>query len=984
MRLNDEPHTQSTSSMNRSRLRDRRRQQCVQETIRLAEAVQGALQQAAGHGVDHQRHQAWWTAIQAATGTSGGPAECHRLFAQTFAVSASVLLANGDRLLQPPACRWLLQSANPLWQDVLNDVLCCLTETPDLQEPSLTASRSIRDGLKRLHDSVSLTMTSPEDRSDCGDSGLASVDFFESFLAIDDAGHRRRRGVFYTPRPVARWIVARLDELIRNEFGLANGLADPITWSELADRHPKMVVPSGESPDDFFLRLLEPAVGSGVFLDELIGWVHHRFTQGIASGCSRFGTSDWDEYVHRLLLPRLEALEIMLPACVLAHLRVAFRLAQTGYSFRQCQPIGIHLSDTLAGPVEDPQPQFVQRPDRYLKAVHRARRAAFVRPATVILGNPPFSGISQSNGRWISRLLQGGAMTKSPVANYYEVAGQPLGERKVWLQDDYVKFLRFAHWKIEQAGCGLVGLITNHGYLDNPTFRGVRYQLMRTFPRIDVLDLHGNRKKREICPDGTPDANVFDIDQGTAVGFFRRFPEEAPCKLVHRELWGPAQKKLAVLEDESRKSASDWGIDSQQVAQPPSNSSSLRPQSPDFFFVPRDRSRSAEYLRGARLVDVFPLHVTAPVTARDHFVVAFHPDELRQRLAEFCDLSIEDDVVRRHFTNSRSRRYPAGDTRGWRLSEARRQLAADPHWLQRIRRCWYRPFDRRYVIWSRVMIDWPRDEVIGHLLAGSNLALIARRQMLPSQPCNYFWITDDLTLDGVIRSDNRGSESIFPLYTWTTGDDGRMEQQPNLAERFVNDLAEAVGCRPVLGATGDLITTFGALDVLHYIYALFHSDEYRTRYADLLRADFPRVLLPGSRALFAQFSRYGRQLVEAHLLRQPVVPGTDEADDEMGDGTIAAGYPKYDQGQILINRQQALVRVPESVWTFRVGGHQVCRKWLKDRRGRILRSDQRRIYRGMIAAIERTQELTRCIDRSITTLGGWSEAFRETRLDAPS
>ncbi len=965
--------------MTRSKSHDRRWRRCVQETIELARAVRQELQQASGTQADHRRRQAWWSAIQAATGSTGGQAACHRLFAQTFAVSASVLLASRDRLLQPHVCQWLLQSANPLWQDLLNDVLCCLNETSDLREPSFAASRSIRDCLRRLRDSVTPTMFASDDHSDNADDAPGSDDFFESFLAIDDAGHRRRRGVFYTPRPVARWIVARLDRMIRDEFRLANGLADPITWSELVDRHPKMVIPSAASPDDFFVRLLEPAVGTGVFLDELIGWIHQRFTEGIASGRCGFGTTDWDEYVHRLLLPRLEALEVMLPACVIAHLRLAYRLAQTGYSFRRCETIGIHLCDTLAGPDEHPHRLFALRPDRYLKAVHRGRRVAQERPATVILGNPPFSGISQSNGRWITGLLQGGALSKSPLANYYEVAGQPLGERKVWLQDDYVKFLRFAHWKIEQAGCGLVGLITNHGYLDNPTFRGVRYQLMRTFPRIDVLDLHGNRKKREICPDGTRDANVFPIDQGTAIGLFRRWPEDASCKLVHRELWGPAHMKLTVLEDESRRLASDRGTAAEPVVQPPPDSSELRPQMPDYFFVPRDRSRDAEYLRATRLIDVFPIHVTAPVTARDHFVVAFEQDELRQRLAEFRDLSIEDDAIRRHFTHSRSRRYPPGDTRGWRLSEARRQLAADPRWSQRIRCCWYRPFDRRYIIWSRVMIDWPREEVIGHLLAGSNLALIARRQMLPSQPCNYFWITDDLTLDGVIRSDNRGSESIFPLYNWTTGDDGRSEQRPNLAASFVEDLAEAVGCCPIMDATGDLIKTFGPLDVLHYIYALFHSDEYRTRYADLLRADFPRVLLPGSRELFAQFSRYGRRLVEAHLLRQPVAQATPEADDDdVGDWTIAAGYPRYEQGQVLINRQQVLVQVPESVWNFHVGGHQVCRKWLKDRRGRILRSDHRRIYHGMIAAIEQTQDIARCIDRSITTLGGWSEAFCET------
>jgi predicted helicase len=598
------------------------------------------------------------------------------------------------------------------------------------------------------------------------------------------------------------------------------------------------------------------------------------------------------------------------------------------------------------------------------------------RHATVVLGNPPFSGISQADGRWITELLRGVHGRTPPVANYYQAEGQPLGERKLWLQDDYVKFLRFAHWKIEQAGCGLIGLITNHGYLDNPTFRGVRYQLMQTFPQIEIIDLHGNRKKKEICPNGTKDANVFGIEQGTAVGLFRRRPGDQKPRLRHRELWGSTQGKLDALDGETDRLSNEPGVDSAQAISSTADVADLAPQPPFFFFVPRDESPAIEYRCSPRLVDIFPIHITAPVTARDHFVVGMERDELLERLAEFRDLSIPDDVIRRRFTNSRSRKYAPGDTRGWKLSEARRLLAADDHWQQRIHTCWYRPFDRRHVIWSGVMIDWPRDEVMGHLLAGPNLALIARRQMLPSQPCNYFWISDDLVLDGVIRSDNRGSESLFPLWVYTADGDGQIGRQANLDPHFVRALADAWDWTPVAAAAGDLMHSFGVEDVLHYIYALFFSEAYRTRYADRLRSDFPRVLLPRAAELFAQLCRYGRQLVQAHLLRVPAAGETREEDHaDAGDWRIAPGYPRYAKGRVSINHQRVLAEVPQPVWNFHVGGHHVCRKWLKDRRGRVLRSEDRRIYHRMIAAIEQTLDLTQMIDQAIAAHGDWPHAF---------
>ncbi len=1011
--------------MSGSRRRNRPRERLVGLTIDLARSVQDALDESPASGSAIARQDAWWAAVQAATGTGGGRDESRALYAQAFAVAAAVTLAGADTLLQPRVRDWILVAASPLWRDLLNDIFFLLSGDGQPVEPALARCRSVGQGLDRLRDALADPVATAAGPSGEVSEVLLPFDFFEHFLAALDAGHRRVRGVFYTPRPIARYIVAQLDRQIREEFGIPGGLADPITWSEFAARHPGAAIPRQALPEQPFLSILDPAVGTGVFLDEVIDLIHRRFQSRemenslkrelqreqsagngtlkrelqrvqAASTSSTSDATDWDDYVQRHLLPRLFGLEIMLPACVVAHLRLADRLARTGFSFDRPARIEVHLADTLAGPARDRSELFPPPSDRYSQAGDRGREVAIDQCFTVVLGNPPFSGISQAEGRWISDLLQGSERRTGSVANYFAVAGQPLGERKHWLQDDYVKFLRLAHWKIEQAGCGLIGVITNHGYLDNPTFRGVRYQLLQTFPRIDVIDLHGNRKKKEICPDGSKDENVFGIDQGTAIGLFRRVPGEGTQLRRHRELWGRTESKLDALEREADRLLGAVAPEPDALAIGTKPSSDLSSTPPYFFFVPRDDSLAGEYRSARSLVDIFPINVTAPVTARDHFVVAFEREELIERLSEFRDLSIPDDTIRRRFTNSRSRKHAPGDTRGWSLEEARRRLAADDRWTDKIRTCWYRPFDRRYVYWSGEMIDWPRDEVMRHMLTGPNLALIARRQMLPSQPCNYFWIADDLILDGLIRSDNRGSESVFPLYLYDpddaeTGTDSGSRtpgacsmfgdftpSRTNLDPRFIEHLADALRLRPLTDAAGDLRRTFGVEDVLYYIYALFHSSGFRTRYADLLRADFPRVLLPRRTALFAQLCRCGRQLADAHLLRS-LSDAASTTEDAAGDSTwmVTPGYPKYTDGQVRVNPSAVVAELPPRIWEFHVGGHQVCRKWLKDRRGRTLRPAERFVYRQMAASIQETLDATESIDEAIAIHGGWPAAFSE-------
>ncbi len=706
---------------------------------------------------------------------------------------------------------------------------------------------------------------------------------YDSFLHHYSQDNRKRRGVFFTPRPIAAYIVAQIDTLLREQCGFTAGLAD--------ER----------------VTITDPACGTGVFLLAAIDFLH-----------AKYGNSDY----LKSLLPRLTGIEILPPAAFLAKLNITLKLCEIGYDFRPTDPINIITGDALS------------------PAAHSALRTPHS-SFPVLLGNPPFSSLSTNTNPWIARLVRGDDETRG----YIRANGQELGERKTWLHDDYVKFIRLAQWHVEEAGCGIVGFVTNHGYLDNTTFRLMRHELLRVFPHIEILDLHGNRKKHETSPDATRDENIFSLDQGTAIGIFCRPPtptrrtseglnHQTPSRLGYSELWGSRESKLASLADPS----------------PALRASVLNPQSPSWQFVPTGAATfHPEYAAGWSLAEAMPVNTTAPVTARDHFVVAFTRDELIARLTEFRDLSLPDDVIReRYFQRTRSARYETGDTRGWKLSSARRTIATDTNWHDKIVRCLYRPFDWRFVFWHPAMIDWPRYEVTQHLVhiptgqgdtetrrqrkwlspclpfsLSPPLCLIARRQQLPTQPCTFFWISDGLALDGVIRSDNRGSESLFPLYLAGTTD----VPSPNFAPAFVNQFVTATQLTWLFLGRGNLDTTFGPEDLLAYIYALFHSPNYREKYAATLRSDFPRIVIPKSPRHFVCLALFGRQLIDLHLLRIP-------------------------------HSAFRIPHLPDSVANFRAGGYVAIKKWLQPKH----RSPENGDYPRIVAAIARTVEIAGEID----------------------
>jgi len=774
------------------------------------------------------------------------------------------------------------------------------------------------------------------------------VHFYETFLAAYDPQMREARGIYYTPEPVVSYIVRSVDHLLKTDFGLPDGLADSS----------KVTVPAAEgegTQEVHRVQILDPATGTGTFLHGVVD--HIAETYAANKGM-------WSAYVSQHLLPRLFGFELLVAPYAVAHLKLGLQLAETGYDFRSDERLGIYLTNTLdEGEVTAGTLPFAHWVAEEANAAGRIKSDA---PVMVVIGNPPYSGHSANTGQWISNLLRGkDTVTGKPTGNYFEVDGKPLGERNPkWLNDDYVKFLRFAQRRIELTGYGILAFITNHGYLDNPTFRGMRQSLMQTFDDIYVLDLHGNSKKKEAAPGGGKDENVFDIQQGVAIGIFVKRPGagEAPARVHHADLYGPRSHKYHVLA-ETDVATTHW--------------TELAPQSPAYLFVPQDTDLKAEYERGWRVTDMMPVNVLGFQSHRDGFAVDFDQKRLRERITSLRERSLTDDELRA--------RYDLSDNPSWQLAAARQQLTADGEWERHFIRCAYRPFDVRHCYFSTVAMDRPRRELVDHVAGRENLCLNTMRQTRAD--AWHHAVVSDLPTPAVFVEIKDGS-NVFPLYLYPSATKAHLfdaagdepaTRRPNLTLDFVKDFSDKLGLTFVPDGHGDQKATFGPEDVFDYLYAVFHSPTYRARYAEFLKIDFPRLPLTAQPALFRALCGLGGELVRLHLMEQagpnpptyPVgLPNDDPAQNRVG--VVRYAEPTGGAaGRVYVNDVQHFAGVTPEVWNFHVGGYQVCQKWLKDRKGRTLTFDDIKHYRGIVAALGETIRLMVAVEEAIDGHGGW-------------
>ncbi|WP_429910532.1 type ISP restriction/modification enzyme [Glycocaulis sp.] len=741
--------------------------------------------------------------------------------------------------------------------------------------------------------------------------------FYETFLAAYNPAKRKARGVWYTPEPVVNFIVRAVDEVLKSEFGLADGLADTSKIridfdTGQTDKKGKAIT---EKRDVHRVQILDPATGTGTFLAEVIKQIGKR-VKASAPG-------HWSSYVESELIPRIHGFELLMASYAMCHMKLDMILTEMGYKPSGEPPrLSVYLTNSLEEGERVEQVLFA----RWL--AEEAREASKIKrdmPIMCVIGNPPYSGISQNMGPWISGLIE----------DYKYVDGQHFGERKHWLHDDYVKFIRFAEHMIGKNGEGVLGFITNHGYLDNPTFRGMRWHLLNTFDAIYVLDLHGNAKKKEVSPDGSADKNVFDIQQGVAILIAVKKKTQAGkskplAKVFHGDLWGMRSGKYDALTKLGLKS---------EVFQ------EVCPNEPLYLMGRRDHALDAVYNKGFGIQELMFESVTGVQTSRDHLVVDFETSALAARLREFFDNEISDAGVRaRFFPGKENSKHPAGDTRGWRLPEVRKAMTADDAVNSIVSYC-YRPLDARKIAYSPKLVDWPRTKVMRNFL-GENVGLAIGRQgqVVGTMQWNLAFVHDAISDLNLFY---RGGGMSFPLYLYP--EEGSLDQtrRVNFDPKIWRRLRELA--KDEAHGEPDEIAVFD------YIYGVLHSPDYRETFAEFLKTDFPRIPYPASPDIFWHVSEKGGALRRLHLMEPAAIGETPYSFMGEGDGVVEK--PGFDAGSVWINKDQRFEGVPEIAWNFYIGGYQPAQKWLKDRKGRPLSFADIQHYQRIIKILSETHRI---------------------------
>ncbi len=691
--------------------------------------------------------------------------------------------------------------------------------------------------------------------------------FYEDFLKAYDKETRKSRGVYYTPPPVVNFIVRAVDDILKDAFKIADGLAD--------NRR---------------VTVLDFATGTGTFLLEAM----ERIFQNI--GGPNVGKAD--AVVRQHMLRNLFGFEYLIAPYTIAHLKLSQYLKDKGHPLADDERLQVFLTNTLE-PIKPQRDAWLPELSNEVAEAQKVKEKAIL----VILGNPPYSGHSKNKGVWIT----------SSIAEYrkgFPELSKPAQGK--WLQDDYVKFIRFAQMKMdggtyevtdengqlqtvtmEGADQGVVGIITNHSRIRNATFRGMRKSILASFNYVYVLDLHGSSNPKEEAPDGLLNENVFDIKKGVAVVLLIKSNSDEKV-VKHAQFWGSRQSKYVSVFENSLNTIT-W--------------QNVEPKEPFWLFEPNDTMGSSNIENGDWSIrQIFaPSGDPAPgfVTTQDQFAISFTPIEGKKKI-DLLVASKDEEAARGLY------RLCSQDQ--WNYQRAKTELqTSDLNAAER--EVAYRPFDDRWTFWDRNVTVHRRERVMDELRS-NNIAIVICR--LSNNAWRHVFVADKAVDDSFISNQSKERGFVFPL---------RFQKLENLSADF----------RAFLDARYDHHYT--PEEILGYIYAVLHAPTYRQRYAEFLRIDFPRIPFPEEAVGFERLSRLGWALVQAHLLRD--LPRTNLADYHgRGDHTVEHVRWSAEDERVSINKTQSFAPVPEAVWDFHIGGYQVIDKYLKSRKGRMLTLDE--------------------------------------------
>jgi len=717
------------------------------------------------------------------------------------------------------------------------------------------------------------------------------IHFYETFLSEYDPKLRKARGVWYTPAPVVNFIVRAVDDILKTEFDLPQGLADNSKTKIKVDVQGKKT-----EKEVHKVQILDPATGTGTFLAEVVKHIHKKFEgqKGI-----------WSNYVETHLLPRLNGFELLMASYAMAHLKLDLLLTETGYKPTTNQRFRVYLTNSLEEHHQDTGTLFANWLSTEANEANHIKRDT---PVMCVIGNPPYSGESANKGEWIMSLMED--YKKEPGGK------EKLKERNPkWINADENKFIRYGQHYIEKNGSGILAFINPHSFLDNPTFRGMRWHLLKTFDKIYTIDLHGNSKKNEKHPDGSADVNVFDIMQGVSINIFVKTGTKKAnelSKVFHYDLFGKRELKYDFLLDNSIKSIPY---------------KELPNIAPNYFFVNKDFEEQKIYDKGFKVSEIFASNNVGIVTSKDAILINENKNELLKNVEEFYQIQAEKNIIK-----------PIS----------------------------YRPFDNKFIYYDVKIIERAREKSMQHFFNGKNIGLVIARQCVGDW--KYIFISKligEFNLTGT--AGRYGSGNYFPLYLYPEANGQQTvgqtaERTPNLNTEIVKQIANKLG----LTFTNEKETTkdtFAPIDILDYIYAVLHSPTYREKYKEFLKIDFPRVPYPKDKDTFWQLVKLGGEIRQIHLLEGPIVE--KYITQYPIDGNNAVGKTKYQDGKVYINDTQYFDNVPQVAWEFYIGGYQPAQKWLKDRKERKLEFDDILHYQKIIVALSETERLMKEIDKIV-------------------
>ena len=700
------------------------------------------------------------------------------------------------------------------------------------------------------------------------------VHFYEDFLEAFDPQVRKDLGVWYTPLPVVNFMVRTLDTLLKEQFLLPQGIADTSKIKIQTQQDNKVAGFDIEEKEYHRVQILDPATGTGTFLAQIIEYIAQQFKeqQGI-----------WQNYVQEHLLPRLNGFELLMASYAIAHLKLDMLLSQTQIT-ESANRIQIYLTNSL----EEPTPDRSLPLARWLSdEANEANRIKRDTPVMCVIGNPPYNGESTNKGSWIMNLMED--YKKEPNTD------KKLAERNPkMINDDYVKFIRYASHFIEKNGSGVLVYINPHGFLDNITFRGMRYHLLKTFDSIYTIDLHGNSRKKETTPSGETDENVFNIMQGVSINIFvkKNNPKNTEiAKVYHYDLYGKRAEKFAFLSENNLHTIPF---------------TQLNPTAPNYLFVPKDDTLLAEYNQGFSITELFKINSVGVVTGNDAVLVDTDKQTLLTKIREIYN------------------------------------IASDPTKVEKIG---YRPFDTRYIYWDTKLIDRNRLSVMQHLIKEDNIALVVSRQC--ADDWKYVFVTKNICNKNFTATAGRlGAGNIFPLYLYLQGEGhfkDTLDKIPNLNPEILKKL----GDNPLTAFD----YCYGILHDKNY------REQYKEFLKiDFPRIPYPKD--NEELQHYATIGKHLRELhllespqLQALITSFPIA-GTNTITEIKWVDTR-----QKDKGNVYINDTQYFADVPLKAWEAYIGGYQPAQKWLKDRKGQTLTYNDIIHYQQMIVALQKTQEI---------------------------